>query len=121
MRDESTYGFNKADAEALIEKIGLRDEVSGRRGNNRSARRGSSVRLYRFTLNANLNTGTADADILQMDGTDTTLDEDVLDPLGIFDTLVNGDPGICVLQGGAYYVIQAPCSGSGGLIDGGAP
>lgn len=32
MKDESTYGFNKEDAEALIEKIGLRDEITpGRR------------------------------------------------------------------------------------------
>jgi hypothetical protein len=28
MRDESTYGFNKADAAALLEKIEMRDELS---------------------------------------------------------------------------------------------
>jgi hypothetical protein len=66
--------------------------------------------LYRFTLNESLADGTADADILEMDGTDTTIDATVRDPLGIFATLVNvGDPGLCLLQGGLYYVIQAPC------------
>lgn len=69
----------------------------------------TGLALYRFTLNEALTTGTADADILEMDGTDTTIDDDVLDPLGIFDTLTNGDPGLCLKQDGNYYVIQAPC------------
>jgi len=33
----------------------------------------------------------------------------VLDPLGIFDSLVTGSPGLCIRQDGIYYVIQAPC------------
>jgi hypothetical protein len=66
--------------------------------------------LYRFTLNASLASGTADADILLMDGTDTGIDADVLDPVGIFATLVTvGDAGLCILQSGVYYVIQAKC------------
>ena len=66
--------------------------------------------LFRFTLNASLATGTADADILEMDGTDTGIDADVLDPLGIFATLVTiGDAGLCLRQDGNYYVIQAEC------------
>lgn len=69
----------------------------------------SGATLYRFTLNANFNTGTADADIIEMGGTDTTIDANVLDPLGIFATLLNGDAGLCILQGGSYYAIQAPC------------
>lgn len=69
-----------------------------------------STSLYRFTLNASLASGTADADILEMDGTDTTIDADVLDPLGIFASLTAvGSPGLCLLQNGSYYVIQAPC------------
>lgn len=71
---------------------------------------GSGSRLYRFTLNASLASGTADADILEMDGTDTTIDDDVLDPLGIFAALTTvGAAGLCILQDGKYYVIQAPC------------
>lgn len=65
--------------------------------------------LYRFTLNESWTAGVADADILEMDGTDTGIDDDVLDPLGIFDTLGIGDAGLCLLQNGKYYVIQAPC------------
>lgn len=68
-----------------------------------------SPTLYRFTLNADLVSGTADADIIEMDGTDTTWDRNVLDPLGIFSTLEAGDPGLCIKQNGKFYVIQAPC------------
>ena len=69
----------------------------------------TGVTFWRFTLNSNWVAGTADADILEMDGTDTGLDDDVRDPLGIFSTLEAGDPGICFLQDGVYYAIQAPC------------
>lgn len=81
---------------------------------------GGGGTLYRFTLNADLSSGTADADILQADGTDTGTDEDVTDPLGIFSVLESGDPGWCILQDGIYRVIQAPCSGTS-TIDGGSP
>lgn len=68
------------------------------------------ARLYRFTLNASLASGTADADILEMDGTDTGIDATVRDPAGIFATLVTvGDDGLCLYQDGKYYVIQANC------------
>lgn len=67
------------------------------------------MELYRFTLNVALTTGTADADILLMDGTDTLIDDDVLDPLGIFSTLGIHDAGLCLKYQGKYYVIQAPC------------
>jgi hypothetical protein len=110
MIDQSTYGFNKADAAALLEKIEMRDEIT--QATRRSGRRGggtSGVTFWRFTLNEAWTAGVADADILEMDGTDTTTDADVHDPLGIFSTLGNGDPGICFLQGGVYYAIQAPC------------
>jgi hypothetical protein len=104
MQDESTYGFSKADASELIQSIGGSEETY-REGLVRS----NATGLFRFTLNASLSTGTADADILRMDGTDTGIDDDVLDPLGIFDTLTTGDAGLCLKQGGKYYVIQAPC------------
>lgn len=111
MKDDSTYGFSKPDAEALLEKIGLRDEIiQGRQKPVRGRSGSGGVTLYRFTLNASLASGTADADILNMDGTDTGLDEDVLDPLGIFASLTSvGDAGLCLLQNGTYYVIQAVC------------
>lgn len=67
-------------------------------------------RLFRFTLNASLASGTADADILEMDGSDTGVDADVLDPLGIFATLTTiGTAGLCIRQDGKFYVIQAAC------------
>lgn len=73
---------------------------------------GSGGRLYRFTMNENwgaTTAGAADSDILEMDGTDTTIDDDVLDPLSIFSSLTSGSSGICVHQDGKYYAIQAPC------------
>jgi hypothetical protein len=105
-QDTTTYGFNKPDSLDLLQLIGNGDgEYSEGR-----VRGGGGIKLYRFTLNASLASGTADADILLMDGTDTGTDADVLDPLGIFATLVTvGDAGLCLKQGGAYYVIQAPC------------
>lgn len=105
-QDESTYGFSKDDASALANMIGLSEtEIPARR----AVGGGGGVTLYRFTLNEAWTAGAADADILEMDGTDTTIDADVLDPLGIFGTLGIGDAGLCLLQNGVYYAIQAPC------------
>lgn len=77
--------------------------------NSNGPRIGGGAKLYRFTLNESWTSGAADADILEMDGTDTTIDADVLDPLGIFSALTTGDAGLCMRQNGLYYVIQAPC------------
>jgi hypothetical protein len=105
--DDITYGFNREQALELVNGIGQRDfNVRLYEESNSSS---SGMRLYRFTLNEAWSSGAADADILQMDGTDTGIDADVLDPLGIFSTLSNGDAGLCLLQDGSYYVIQAPC------------
>ena len=68
-----------------------------------------SSRLYRFTLNEAWAGGVADADILEPDGTDTTVDDDVRDPLNIFADLTTGDAGWCIYQDGKYWAIQAPC------------
>jgi len=105
--DENTYGFNKLDASELVQFIGNSDKeyVEGKVRDG-----GGTTKLFRFTLNASLASGTADADILLMDGTDTGIDDDVLDPLGIFAILTSiGSEGLCLRQGGKYYVIQAPC------------
>lgn len=106
-QDESTYGFNKQDASELVQLIGSAD-TEYPEGRVRAGG-GGGIRLYRFTLNADLTSGTADADILEMDGTDTGIDDDVLDPLGIFAILTTGDAGYCIKQAGIYYVIQADC------------
>ena len=71
------------------------------------------MRLFRFVLKGSLSSGTANADILLMNGTDTTVDDIVRDPLAIFDLLETGDPGLCLRQDGLYWVIQAPCPDSG--------
>lgn len=105
-RPQKTWGFQEREvAEQLKRMVGNADQeyVEGR------VRGGGGTKLFRFTLNAAWSSGVADADILQMDGTDTGIDANVEDPLGIFSTLGNGDPGLCLLQGGKYYVIQAPC------------
>lgn len=107
-QDNHTYGFNKADASDLVQLIGNGDREYTE-GRVRGGQSNTRARLYRFTLNADLSSGTADADILLMDGTDTTIDADVLDPLGAFSSLSNTDAGLCLLQDGVYYVIQAPC------------
>lgn len=67
------------------------------------------TRFFRFTLNEAWTSGVADADILQMDGTDTGIDADINDPLLIFAELTTGDAGICFLQDGQYWAVQAPC------------
>lgn len=73
---------------------------------------GGGSTLWRFTLNEDMGATTTNegaADLLEMDGTDTTDDVTVLDPLAIFSTLVDTDAGLCIEQDGMYYVIQAPC------------
>jgi hypothetical protein len=69
------------------------------------------ARLFRFTLNAEWSESAADADILNIDGSDTGIDDDVRDPLEIFSEMGSGDEGLCLCQDGLYYVIQAPCPG----------
>lgn len=71
-----------------------------------------SVKLWRFTLNAAFagSPPTAAADLLNMDGTDTTEDVTIRDELSIFSAdLGNGDAGYCVQLGTIYHAIQAPC------------
>lgn len=70
-----------------------------------------SVRMYRFALKAAWS-GTpkkASCDIFELDGTDTTIDEDVYDYELIFQTLTTGDTGYCIYQDNKLTTIQAPC------------
>ena len=57
---------------------------------------GSGAKLWRFTLNADISSGTADADKLELDGTDTTEDVTVTDVNGQFAGLKNTCYGICL-------------------------
>lgn len=76
-----------------------------------------NARLWRATLNEAFGDTTshhAAADLVSIYGTDTSLDVDLYDALGLFDDLVNGD-ALYVLEqidikGQRYFVpIQAPC------------
>lgn len=101
--DNKTYGFSKADAEALALSIGsLESEFPEIRA------RGSGIKLVRFSLLASLTSGTASATIKNMAGT-TIETADVLDPEGIFAELTTSDTGLALRQAGIYYVIQAAC------------
>jgi hypothetical protein len=73
-------------------------------------------RTWRFRLNEAFTAGEADADLLDLDGTDTNLDIVVKDPLLIFQTLgvTTDDEGYCEeqidLDGKRWFlVIQMEC------------
>jgi len=89
----------------VLKRGGDQERKGPRRG-------GGGAKLFRFSLNEDMGATTAnkgDADILKMDGTDTTIDADVEDPEAIFGTLADTDTGLCLKQGGSYYIIQAAC------------
>ena len=111
--DDITYGFNREQALELVNGIGQRDFNVRLYEEQIGGSSGGGISLWRFTLNEAWTAGAADADILEMDGTDTGTDADVLDPLGIFGSLTTGDAGLCLLQNGVYYAIQAPCPTGG--------
>lgn len=67
--------------------------------------------LVQFTLLEDLSTGEALATIKTMTE-QTIMESNVLDPQGIFESLVTADRGLAMMQGGFVYVIQAPCGGS---------
>lgn len=102
MKNEPTYGFSRSQASSLVSLIGgeapIQDNIPG----------GAGSRLVRFVLLANLSSGTASATIKFMDGT-TLGTHNVLDPEAVFSELTTSDTGLAFLQGGKFYVIQAPC------------
>ena len=106
MADESTYGFNKADAGELLNLIGsgateFSEEWPGGGG-------GGGSRLVRFEMAGDWSSGAADADFFEMDG--TAIGADTLrDPESIFAELGEGDRGLAMLQGGMYWAVQAAC------------
>lgn len=108
MADESTYGFNKADAGELIQLIGsgateFAEEWPGG---------GGGSRLVRFEMTGDWSGGAADADFFEMDGTSIGADT-LRDPESIFSELGEGDRGLAMMQGGQYWAIQAACPGGG--------
>jgi|GEM_PF-3102766 len=108
-RDESTYGFNKTDATALVHLIGNGD-VEHPEGYPSGG--GGSTSLFKVTMKAPWSSGVANCDIYSIDGvtfTDTTIDANVYDGLSIFASLTTGDHLLAILQAGKYYAIQAPC------------
>lgn len=110
MIDESTYGFNKPDALELIQLIGNVDAEHSDWHSVSSEVGGTT--LYKATMKAPWSSGVASCDIYSIDGTtftDTTIDANVYDGLGIFSTLTTGDSMLVLLQSAKYYAIQAPC------------
>jgi len=108
-RDENTYGFRKDDADALINMIGMGEvETPGRRLGGGG---GSGISLFAFELTADMASNSATADISTLDGisTDSLESSTVYDPQAIFGILETGDTGLCIKQGGLYYIIQANC------------
>ena len=82
----------------------------------RFASSGGGAELYAFTLTANMASKSAAASISTIDGVSTTVLESstVYDPQDIFAVLETGDSGLCLKQGGKYYIIQANCPADGG-------
>jgi hypothetical protein len=72
---------------------------------------GSGSNLFAFALTANMASKSAAANISSVDGAATSSVESstVYDPQDIFSVLESGDTGLCIKQGGKYYVIQANC------------
>lgn len=74
--------------------------------------RGGSTTLYKATMKSTWSAGVVSCDIYSINGvtfTDTGIDANVYDGLGIFSTLTTGDSMLVLLQSGKYYAIQAPC------------
>jgi hypothetical protein len=73
---------------------------------------GGGAKLLAFTLNSAIASNEAPADIFQVDGAsigDQTDGDTVYDPQDMFPTLVEGSEGLCILQGGKHYIINAKC------------
>lgn len=68
------------------------------------------IGVAKFTLaggwSSHISTG---ATIDYLDGSGVSVTADVYDPLDIFSTLGSGDTGYCILAGGNWVAIQAPC------------
>lgn len=100
--DQTTYGFEKQDALALLRHVGGGDDTyqEGR------TRGGGNVAMYLFTLTGTISSGAGTATIRNLpDTTEIATGVSLKDPLGHFDGLTSGYRGFCVKQGGIYYAI----------------
>lgn len=112
MADESTYGFNKADAGELIQLIGsgateFAEEWPG-------GGKGSPIALYKFEITDTFDpihhdATVATANLTPITGGDPDNGAILRDPERIFTGLPDGARGLALLQGGNYYIIQAAC------------
>lgn len=73
---------------------------------------GGGASLFGFELTSSMGGKSANADIYELDGIDLgdmIENSTVYDPKDIFGVLVTESTGLCLLQGGKYYIIQANC------------
>ena len=69
---------------------------------------GAAISLFRFTLNEDMGETTANeaaADLLELDGTDTDDDVDILDPAGVWANAVDTAAGLALRVGEDYYAV----------------
>ncbi len=100
--DQTTYGFEKQDALALLRHVGGGD-ATYQEGRTRG---GGNVAMYLFTLTGTISAGAGTATIRNLpDTTEIATGVSLKDPLGHFAGLTSGYRGFCVKQGGIYYAI----------------
>lgn len=108
---EQLYAFNAQDKDALLREIGA---GGGEVPQFSHPGGGGGKTLFRFTLTSGWTSGSASADIKEISDGTAVESSTVEDPLTIFSdgttgSLISGDDGLCLKQGGSYYAIQAPC------------
>jgi hypothetical protein len=111
MPDEKTYGFSIIDATDLMNNIRSAEswypEIKPRGG------RTQMIELFfAFELTGDMVSNAGAAVIKRFDGAslgDTVDGDTVYDPTGIFSILETGGTGICVKQGGLFYIYNANC------------
>ena len=101
MLDESTYGFNKQDADELLQLIDRGDIEY----EELKPVQTSSTRLFVYTTSTAFSSNTATADITTLAGSSVESDATVNDPLGHFSDVLSGSKGVCVRDGGEYYAL----------------
>jgi len=93
----------------LDEDVGILTTTAGVKVNWMLLSSMNAARMWRFTLNADINAGTAAADKLELDGSDTGEDITVTDLCGRYGGLKDTCYGICLQQidqdGATKYVI----------------
>lgn len=86
-----------------------RFEYEPQRAVKRDAGGGDGSRLARFLMTSNWSGTTATATIYDMDGNVIETGATLEDPEAIFAILGTGNRGLCIIQDGRYFIIQANC------------